>query len=216
MTTEFSLLFVSHDGGRHFTEHDMGIGLRIGVPVFADGQHAVVVAGAAMSLLYRTDDGGATWSQVPVPGPRAVQTLTYGTPAIVDSRFEVAVSIRGGDGAQSVSIYRSTDDGATFAPLEQPPLQIPAKYDGGAETAAILGNVIWLAAGGRIYESIDGGGSWDTTVARVSPYPLSPISGGSAIGVARNSGCLDGKTSCFSYEYPVVTSDGGRTWQDTY
>jgi hypothetical protein len=140
----------------------------------------------------------------------------YGPVAVVDSRFEVPLVVLATDGGQTVSIYRSPD-GATFAPLDQPPLHIPAKYDGDTGTGAILGNVIWQqAAEGRTYESTDSGRGWTTTVAPLTPYPLSLINARTAIGVASNSGCLSGKTNCFSYRYPVVTNDSGRTWQDTF
>ena len=214
--TAYVLLFLSADGGTTFIEHRVSIGLRMGAPVFADQRHGVVVVGPAMSSLYHTADGGASWAVVSFPAPPGGESVTFGTPALVGNDVEVPVTMTAADGAQRMSLYRSTNGGASFEVIDQPPLDVPAAY-GGYASAAILGNVIWQPAGGyRIYESADGGRSWTTARTRVSIYPLSLISSRQAIGIAAVAGCRDGKTNCYSSQYLVRTADAGHTWQYTF
>jgi photosystem II stability/assembly factor-like uncharacterized protein len=208
----YSDLFVSADDGSHFSEHPY-IGLHLGPPVFVDQQHGVVVAGPASTVVDRTSDGGASWRLVPPPGlTTTTQGLTYGPAAVVDGDLEVVASRTSDDGAQQVWLDRSTDGGATFAAIEQPPLSIPAAQSDGDVPGSFLGDVVWLIGVGRIYRSSDGGRSWRTVPTTVELQAISVLGAQSAIGVAGNSACAVGKSQCSLSQYLVRTSDGGQSW----
>ncbi len=205
-TGAYSSLFISSDDGAAFTQHPTAIPSHVWSDTFVSAQQGFIVAGAGMNFLYWTDNGGATWS--PVTGLRSSGSgFRYGTPGADGPTLLLPVIVTSGDGAQSVSIYRSTDAGASFAGPTGPPLTIPAAFSTiAAPVISAAGNVVWLPAAGRIYETSDAGATWTTVMTAPSAAPATPISlisPSQAIGMAGNS----------PDTYLVATTDGGRTWR---
>jgi hypothetical protein len=215
-THGYSTLFISSDGGTIFTQHPTNISLFVSSVTFLSAQQAMIVAGPVANDLYRTADGGASWSLVTIPGlpsGPAVSYVSYGTPGIAGTQLLLPVIVTGSSGVQAISIYRSTDAGATFAGPTGPPLKVPASVSAGEVQPAIAGSVIWLPASGRIYQTINAGATWTTVMSVQSAYPISLISGSQAIGTATDSGCRSFKTDCYYYSYLIATNDGGRSWR---
>ncbi len=216
-TEAYSTLFISSDGGAAFAQHRTNIGWSVWSDTFVSAQQGIAAAGPVANFLYRTGDGGASWSPVTIPGLPSgpgVSYVSYGTPGADGTRLLLPVIVTSGDGAQTISVYRSTDAGAAFTGPTGPPLQVPASLSAGEVTPAIAGSVIWLPARGRIYESTDAGATWTTVTTAQSPSPISLISRSQAIGIATDSGCRHFKSGCYYYTDLVSTTDGGRTWQN--
>jgi hypothetical protein len=213
---DYSTLFISSDDGATFAQHPTNIGLFLSSDTFLSPRRGIIVAGPVMSDLYRTADGGASWSPVTIPGlpsGPAVSYVSYGTPGAAGPQLLLPVIVTSSDGAQAISIYRSTDAGAAFAGPTGPPLKLPASLSAGEVSPAIAGTVIWLPARGRIYQTINAGATWTTVMTAQSAYPISLISSSQAIGTATDSGCRSFKTDCYDYSYLIGTTDGGRSWR---
>jgi len=215
-TAHYSTLFISSDDGTTFAQHPTHIGLFVSSDTFLSPQRGIIVAGPVNNDLYRTADGGASWVPVTIPGlpsGSAVSYVSYGTPGASGTQLLLPVIVTRSDGAQALSIYRSTDAGAAFAGPTGPPLNLPASLSAGDVSPAIAGTVIWLPARGRIYQTINAGMTWTTVMTAQSAYPISLISSSQAIGTATDSGCRSFKTDCYNYSYLIATTDGGRSWR---
>jgi hypothetical protein len=215
-TEDYSSLFISSDDGAAFAQHPTNIPVNLRSETFVSAQQSIAIAGPVANFLYWTGDGGASWSRVTIPGlpsGRSVTNVSYGTPGVDGTQLLLPVIVTSSDGAQSISVYRSTDAGAAFAGPTGPPLQIPASLNAGSVAPAITGNLIWLSARGRIYESTDAGATWTTVTTAQSASPISLISPSYAIGIATDSGCRLGYSECYNYTYLVATTNGGRTWR---
>lgn len=151
---------------------------------FADAERGLAVG--AYGTLLATDDGGTTWTERPVHGEDDVHLN-----AIVAS----------GDGtlylaAEAGHLYRSTDRGATFAPL-------PSPYEGSFFGLLPLPDAL-LALGlrGHLYRSEDRGATW----SRVETGSEATLTAGLDLGngrvvVAGLAGTL------------LWSTDGGRTFR---
>jgi hypothetical protein len=215
-THAYSTLFISSDDGATFAQHPTNIGLYLSSDTFLSPRQGIAVAGPVNNDLYRTADGGTSWVPVTIPGlpsGPAVSYISYGTPGQAGTQLLLPVIVTSSDGAQAISIYRSTDAGAAFTGPTGPPLNLPAALSAGEVSPAIAGTVIWLPARGRIYQTINAGGTWTTVMTAQFAYPISLISRSHAIGTASDSGCRTFKTDCYNYSYLIATTNGGRSWR---
>jgi photosystem II stability/assembly factor-like uncharacterized protein len=212
-TQAYSTLFISSDDGITFAQHPTDIGLFVSSDTFLSPQPGIIVAGPVNNDLYRTADGGASWVPVTIPGPPSGPAVSYGTPGVAGTQLLLPVIVTSSDGAQALSIYRSTDAGAAFVGPTGPPLNLQASLSAGDVSPAIAGSLIWLPARGRIYQTTNAGATWTTVMTAQSAYPISLISSSQAIGTAADSGCRSFKTDCYNYSYLIATTDGGRSWR---
>ncbi len=213
-TEAYSSLFISSDDGAAFAQHPTDFRWQVWSATFVSAQQGIIIAGPEMNFLYRTSDGGVSWSPVSIPGlpPLASGAVSYGTPGIDGTQLLLPVIVTS-DGVQSIRIYRVQGAGVAVTGPTGPPLHVPASVSAGQVTPAIGGSVIWLPARGRIYESTDAGAAWTAVRAAESPFPISVISRGQAIGIATDAGCRGFKSDCYYYTYLVATTDGGHNWR---
>ncbi len=206
--------FYSADNGATFVLHPANVDGYWYSVTFRTPQYGILIGGVSTlsNRIYRTVDGGTSWTPVTISVPGSGERV-YGTPAIDGTGIEVPVTLTKNNGDQQVSIYRSTDDGASFTAPSSPPLAIPAAVSAGDVSAAILGRTVWVPARGRIYESSDGGQTWTTIPSPGAPYVIDLIDSSRAIATATDSGCANGKSDCHNYAYLVVTTDSGRHWR---
>lgn len=183
-----------------------------------DSQTALAMAIQGPSAIYRTDDAGATWSEVHRCDDEAA---FFDTIAIHDDGLGMAF----GDPVGGVIYVAITEDhGRTWQRLDSPPL--PTTEEGEAGFAASgtcvalpSADSIRIATGGkksRVLGSDDRGASWWT-----AEHPLDrggQTTGAYSISFAdEDHGVLVGG----DYTKPDVsdyaaawTDDGGRTWND--
>jgi hypothetical protein len=214
-TAAANRFFISSDDGATFTQHSAGTWFHITAVTFADARHGVTVSGptGAQTRLYRTADGGASWSPVAMPiALTPGQQFELDTPVARGTTFQLPVTVNESDGSQHVYLYTSTNDAMTFTRPPTEALQIPAQYTAGEEPVAVLGDIVWVPARGALYESTDSGRTWTTIPATTQAGPISLIDASHAVGVVVDSGCHNGKSDCYYYSYLVATDDGGRTW----
>ncbi len=212
-TAHYSTFFISSNDGITFAQHPTHIGLFVSSDTFLSAQQGFIVAGPVNNDLYRTADGGASWTPVTIPGLPSGPAVSYGAVVAAGTRLLLPVIVTGRNGAQAISIYRSTEAGTDFDRPTGPPLNLPASLSAGDVSPAIAGAVIWLPARGRIYQTINAGVTWTMVMTAQSAYPISLISSSQAIATTTDSGCRSFKTGCYNFSYLIGTTDGGRAWR---
>ena len=147
------------DGGAHWAKAPTWDGARgddLWAVDFTDAQHGWIAGGNAATLtgfIYRTTDGGQTWTvQQVVPG-----AVLYG--------IEAPRCAVGGDPVTGAGVaYYSTDNGAIWAPSAG----VPADTCLAKVTRAPGGTVDWaVGSGGTVLESTDGGATWTAPAGAV-------------------------------------------------
>ena len=142
--------------------------------------------------MVKTTDGGATWSSfVSLPGANTIQHVAVDTSGATD-----VVLV-----ATDVALYRSTDAGATYAPVT-----------GGFFWSLARTSAGWLASrsDGRILRSVNGGATWSLVAGAL------PAAGRTTLGVA-----VPGDAVVYAFAATpgdvmqkdlFRSSDGGVTW----
>ena len=207
------------DGGKTWTRHPVpgAEELQFRDIEALDDQQAILMTAGHPARLYRTDDGGASF------------TLTHESPheAAFFDGFDFWDAQRGlvmSDPVDGVLLLLLTDDGGRSW-QRIPAKQLPPTLDGEAGFAASGTNVAvagsqlaWVGTGGqaaRVFRTQDGGQSWS-----VSGTPLA--SGASSKGIfsiafrdAKHGLALGGDyQDAESSDGNVARSvDGGKTWQ---
>ncbi|WP_293906719.1 YCF48-related protein [Phenylobacterium sp.] len=172
-------------------------------------------APAGQARLYRTADGGASWSQVystEIPGG-FLDTLRFW------DRSHGLVLGDPIDGAWF--LLRTSDGGRTWTRVKAtlPPLQPGEAAFAASNSALILSGRAgaWIATGGgshgRIFRSTDRGRTWQAADTPIDGGPTGGVFGGLALG--REGGVIvggDHKDELRAAPSLAVTADGGRTW----
>ena len=216
--TSINQLHVSTDDGAHFgIARDTGTRESVADIVFADALHGLASGQPTgnYSQLFHTADGGVTWSPVDIPDSLTRrQQAQIGSPFVDGGTVRLPITVNDTrTGAQRMTIYSSTDTGATFTAAVAKPLLIAPRNDAGEEPVAFHGPDVWVPARGVIFESSDAGQQWTTVRSTGAPFELGLIDANHAIGMAQEAGCRHFKSDCYSYRYLVATDDGGRTWR---
>lgn len=215
----FSSLFTSTDDGVAFVEHPASTNSPANVVwqhiAFVSPQSGLVVGGTAATTLLHSSDGGTTWSVVSAKGVPATASYYLGNPVVVGTDVEVpTISLSSQGAGGTLSLLLSHDGGLTFDGPTGPALELGSAVN---PAMASRGQVTWVvpSAGGRVFETADGGHIWTSVTATGLPSGVSivaltgPMSATALIGLY---GCTGFVPSCWAHAYVVATTNGGRTW----
>ncbi len=212
--TRFGDLLATADGGQTWTQYPMPCGTQIFALSFPTPLDGFLLcggqAGSGMQAksLYRTTDGGVHWALVasvllPAPAGAAAPGGALPLSGTVRSLFFLS-TLDGWMGLDRGGIYATTDGGATWHPVWQPP------FAPGADNAFSVGFSDplhgWLlyGEGPPLATTEDGGRTWTIVYPPLSPATaltfLSP---------------LDGVGAGWAYDGTLIltTSNGGQSWQ---
>ncbi len=175
--------------------------------------------------LYRTTDGGRSWSRV-----RGLPTrLQYTLPVFFRGAQGITVATNGVEpnkwngSANGSSVYVTDDGGATWTRHALPAFRGAGFSPGGLETRfAAVGPLRWrIDVGSKMFVTNNGGQAWTTLaqspeflVGAVSAVVFSSTQEGMAIGTPLRCSAPATRTTTPEGCYPAlfVTSDGGRQW----
>ena len=183
---------------------------------FFDALHGIAVGNdEARSYVWRTEDGGKTWTVAPL-GTRVAMLN-----AVRDNSAWVAVSTcpagaQPGDPACTSVLERSDDRGATWRVVGHQALSSisfgDATHGFGVGPLARPGADARPGGGGGIYATRDGGATWQPVA---NPYPCASQTPTSVSFVSATHGwvgCSGAVGAGQGMKSVMETSDGGRTW----
>jgi photosystem II stability/assembly factor-like uncharacterized protein len=225
--TEWGGVWKSTDGGEHWkkistidpkakSEYGRGRGAMINDVGFAAGSSSVLYACSDRSGVFKSADGGVSWSKINagLPNTEAWSIALHPTEANI-----LWVSMGGGAG-----VYKSMDGGASW---KKSSAGMTDKTDVTSETvfrtiavARSDPNYLYCASwegGGSTYRSTDGGKSW-TEIIKKGDHGVLVDGTGNSTGVAFQRINVDpnnAKHVVGACEGSVVQSwDAGTTWKD--
>ncbi|HEU4571553.1 MAG TPA: hypothetical protein VFR93_02615, partial [Candidatus Limnocylindrales bacterium] len=201
-------LYESTDGGVTWSNPRISAEGVSGPTAFADALHGVVAGGAPGYRLYRTSDGGTSWSPVTYPLPKgADRTLTtfLGAPRFLDSRHGAITALSSTPDLLPMLVILSTADaGATWSLAT-----VDADHQG---PVAFVTATDWVEiAGTSVRETTDGGATWSERSINGMPgiaAGLSMPNRTDGWATVEPLGC--GSSPCIARQL-VATSDGWRT-----
>lgn len=171
----------------------------------------VVYAGTRSDGLWVSQDGAATWTQVPTASlpngspNRGIRNVLFDeSSAVIDGKTSVLYV-----GVQGEGIYKSDDAGSTWTLMSDSPIKPKRlKLNKNGDLYVVAGGTQW--GGNPVIDENDGifvfrDGTWSN---------ITPVSGKSygAIGVDSNSDFL--VTNEFLSKTFYVSKDGGVTWKN--
>ncbi len=218
-------LYATSDGGAHWRRlRAAGLPGRGPAPrtiAFRDGLHGWIAtaAGPGEPTLYRTGDGGQTWTALPLPAPAAGWPAGY--------QFEIGSLAIASDGRGQLMVGQlmrwaftlvvstrwvaaTADGGATWSA----PQRMPDARPGTAimmTTSRVDGSVSWAWSADQLLTTRDGGGHWTrlTTPQTWSIDRLRAVDAGTVWAAANvTDGHGDSHWSLFS------TTDAGASWTE--
>ncbi len=211
-------LFESTDGGDTFVQRDVPFSLGSGLNglFFLDEQHGW----AWGNVNYRTLDGGATWTELPLLGSTYFMDFFSPSFGLATGNFGVMTSSDGGLswsssphgiftldfadgstglGASAAGIYRTADGGATFIQT----------LEGEADDVAFLTSTVAVAiVDGGFQRSTDGGLTWLSGPDALLRDRVEAISSDTVLAWSASGSFPDPD------ERILRSTDGGQTWSD--
>jgi photosystem II stability/assembly factor-like uncharacterized protein len=186
-----STLFHTADAGRHWSRQRVSSSVE--TPRFFDSLHGVLGSAAGM---FRTSDGGRHWQRLTLPRDADARQ-----PAFADAAH-------GWVWVASAGLFATADGGARWRRLAAAGLPV-------IRTAPRLlgfrdGSHGWLALGGALYGTADGGQSWAAAPMpgggwTAGVYEMGPLS---VAADGHGQLLLAGAES----RWVAATADGGATW----
>lgn len=200
------------DGGEHWVQTDgPNLGGHHTVDLVVDKADPDTVYLALTSGVYRSVDGGATWTVGKQGLPVAQTGVQAGRIPLRDLALDPQVpstlyaALEPVAGEDPGGVFRSTDGGATWAPARQG-LPLPLAVFDLAPDSTHPG-VLYAGTPRGVFRSADGGDHWAATPAEL-PTPTSSVAIDPASPRTVYSGAADrGGLS--------VSHDGGDTWAPT-
>jgi lysophospholipase L1-like esterase len=161
---DYGRTFTVTDVSNQFKTHGNGMGRQNGERLAVDPRDGnVLYAGTRADGLFRSDDAGATWRRLDALEVRATPNgvgIAFVLPDPAGRRLYVGVSRYGSVGPQ---LYRSDDDGATFAALPGTPRDLMphrAALDGQGNLYVTFANGAGPHPDRTGTEPVDRGGVW--------------------------------------------------------
>lgn len=210
-------LFVSLDDGATFRQYPTPARSNLNrywsSVTFITPASGLVVSGTGAGgkeALFHTSDGGTSWTPSTIAGLQASANVAFGTPFAEGSDIDLPEVTSSSDGAETLSLYVSGDDGATFTG----PIGRAVSAPNSLSPLAVRGQSLWVVHGDKVYKSANDGQTWTvvTTAGLPEISAMSLTSASTATAVAGTSSCAKFKTDCTSDTYFVRTTDGGQRW----
>jgi len=142
--------------------------------------------------VYRSKDGGSTWSLVPLPGPTTYAQSVSAAPSLPGRLYAVA-------GYSPVAFFRSDDGGSSWVTV---PTDLPAGYPMLA-TDPDDSQTIYAVMGSQLYRSLNGGANW-------LPYGTGFPETGISLSFDPNAPSTVYATTAYAGVYK--STDRGATW----
>lgn len=206
-------LFTTLDGGLTWSKARIPVAGHIS---FTSPTMGWVSGGGPGDQMFRTQDGGASWTRQTVALPAGQTQPVYGVPHQVGST-DVLFTTFASERNAGAGAYVSRDGGATWqlvgsvAAARPIPVAVTVRV-------AIVDAQNWFAVfpdAQKVYRTTNGGSSFSAVVPAGLPVGVADISFVSANeGWALNQygGCTAGKTTCTEFGILSQTKDGGTTW----
>ncbi len=192
----------SIDGGVTFTNANPTPGVITG-DIYnidaLDANTAFVTTSPGATFIYKTTNGGTTWTQV----------FTAASPGFINAikMYDANNGIAEGDPVGGkFMILRTTDGGNTWARIATEPTPSPATETGLNNSLATVGtNNIWFGSStGPVWRSTDAGATWGRYATGFTGNNLDVHFNSPTLGVTGNNSGLAARTT-----------DGGLTWVAT-
>lgn len=203
LSGSFGRVFLSDDFGQTWTPADAGLPRDVAFPVLAaSGADPDVFFAGGTGGMFRTANGGVTWTRIPDPPFGPAPTALRPSPA---DPLELRAAV--GTGAWK-GIWRSTDSGTSWASASAG-LSGAGAFDlvhDPADPSRLL-----AGTSGGVARSTDGGASWSFVLPGGAFHELDGSPGAPAILRARTSAgaiheSTDGGASWHAFPAPIATS----------
>jgi len=185
----------SNDGGRTWQNEYTGLpDAKISALVVDPANTSVLYAGVSSNGVFKTIDGGVTWTAVNdfILAASSIQAIAIDP---VDSRTLYAGSLEAG-------AFKSIDGGSTWSRLD-----LPIRNVQSIAIASSDPSIVYAGTNAGVFKSTDGGRTWAGMNAGLNAWRIGALAvepGSGIVHVGTNSGNV------------FQSSDGGSSWTRTF